>query len=135
MPSYISTQLLYLAGPLGAAARKSAAKNDLQIDILGKQRDSKTASSGALPIRRHVRSRQRAAGGREGSPAAQSRRHLGALERRLLQLRQHPYPMAYFWNPVGKGCKLAEDVDYSPQMPRSSKSSPTPPIPRPPTNG
>jgi hypothetical protein len=44
MPSYISTQLLYLAGPLGAAARKSAAKNDLQIDILGKQRDSKTAS-------------------------------------------------------------------------------------------
>src|SRR4029450_2385686 len=48
MPSYISRQLLYLAGPLQAAPRKAAAKNDGQIDILGKQRDSK---SGKLYVR------------------------------------------------------------------------------------
>ena len=42
MPSYVSRQLLYLAGPLQAAPQKSAAKNDAQVDILGKQRDSKT---------------------------------------------------------------------------------------------
>ena len=38
-PSYINTQLLYLAGPLGAAPRKSAAKNDAKIDIPGVPED------------------------------------------------------------------------------------------------
>lgn len=41
-PSYISRQLLYLAGPLQAAPRKAAAKNDAKVDVLGKHRDGKT---------------------------------------------------------------------------------------------
>src|SRR5215831_14524567 len=41
MPSFISRQLLYLAGPLQAAPKKAAAKSDGQIDILGKYRDNK----------------------------------------------------------------------------------------------
>ena len=41
-PSYISRQLLYLAGPLQAAPKKAAAKNDAKVDVLGKHRDSKT---------------------------------------------------------------------------------------------
>src|SRR5215510_2566535 len=48
MPSYISRQLLYLAGPLQAAPRKAAAKNDGQVDVLGKYRDNK---NGKLYVR------------------------------------------------------------------------------------
>ena len=42
LPSYISRQLLYLAGPLQAAPKKAAAKNDAKVDVLEKYRDSKT---------------------------------------------------------------------------------------------
>ena len=42
LPSYINRQLLYLAGPLQAAPKKAAAKNDAKVDILGRQRDDKT---------------------------------------------------------------------------------------------
>jgi hypothetical protein len=111
-PSYISRQLLYLAGPLGAASRQSAAKNDAKIDILGKHRDGKTG-------RRYVRYRY--AGTFVLDNALQDvvkirlPLHLddtwdrsgdecfswGSLHR-----------MAYFWNPLGKGCKLVEGVDY-----------------------
>ena len=42
LPSYISRHLLYLAGPLQAAPKKAAAKNDAKVDVLGKHRDSKT---------------------------------------------------------------------------------------------
>src|SRR5262249_2337727 len=42
MPSYINRQLLFLAGPLQAAIKKSAAKTDGKIEILGKYRDGKT---------------------------------------------------------------------------------------------
>src|SRR5947209_1034289 len=42
LPSYINLQLLYLAGPLQAAARKSAPKSDEKIEILGRQHDSRT---------------------------------------------------------------------------------------------
>jgi len=48
IPSYISRQLLYLAGPLQAAPKKAAAKNDAKVDVLGKHRDSKT---GKLQVR------------------------------------------------------------------------------------
>src|SRR5262245_62141941 len=41
-PSYINRQLLYLAGPLQAAPKKSAAKRDERVEVLGKHRDSKT---------------------------------------------------------------------------------------------
>lgn len=41
-PSYVSRQLLYLAGPLQAAPKRAAAKNDAKVDVLGKHRDSKT---------------------------------------------------------------------------------------------
>ena len=41
-PSYVNRQLLYLAGPLQAAPKKSAAKRDERVEILGKHRDAKT---------------------------------------------------------------------------------------------
>ena len=111
-PSYINTQLLYLAGPLGAAPRKSAAKNDAKIDILGKQRDSKT---GKL----HVRYRY--AGtfllDNELQDVVKIRLPLNPNDVRGRASDDcfsygSRYPMAYFWNPVGKGCKLVEGVDY-----------------------
>jgi len=42
LPSYINRQLLYLAGPLQAAPKKAAAKNDAKVDVLGKHRDGRT---------------------------------------------------------------------------------------------
>ena len=36
LPSYVSRQLLYLAGPLQAVPKKAAAKNDAKVDVLGK---------------------------------------------------------------------------------------------------
>lgn len=111
-PSYINLQLLYLAGPLGAAARKSAAKSDEQVEILGKHRDAKT---GKLNVR------YRYAGtfvlDNQIQDAAKVRLPLNPHD-----VREHSsddcftygsrYPMAYFWNPVGKGCKLVEGVHY-----------------------
>lgn len=112
MPSYVSLQLLYLAGPLQAAPRRAAAKSDEHIEILGKQRDGKT---GKLYVRY---------------------RYSGTfvLENELLDVVKIRLPlnpdeiadrssddcfsygsghrMAYFWNPVGKGCKLLEGRDY-----------------------
>lgn len=111
-PSYINLQLLYLAGPMGAAARKSAAKSDEQIDILGKQRDGKT---GKLQVR------YRYAGtfvlDNEIQDVAKIRLPLNPHDIRerstdaCFTYGSH-YPMAYFWNPLGKGCKLVEGVDY-----------------------
>jgi hypothetical protein len=111
-PSYINLQLLYLAGPLGAAARKSAAKSDEKVEILGKQRDSKTGK---------LRVRYRYAGtfvlDNEIQDVMKVRLPLNPHE-----AREHAgeecfsygsrYLMAYFWNPLGKGCKLVEGVDY-----------------------
>jgi hypothetical protein len=111
-PSYISLQLLYLAGPLGAAARKSAAKSNEKIEILGKQRDGKT---GKLQVR------YRYAGtfvlDNEIQDVAKIRLPIdphGIRERSTDECFTYGsrYPMAYFWNPLGKGCKLAEGVDY-----------------------
>ena len=110
--SYINTQLLYLAGPLGAAPRKSAAKSDAQIDILGKHRDGKT---GKL----HVRYRY------AGTFVLDNELQDVVKIRLPLNpdtIREHSedecfsygsrYRMGYFWNPLGKGCKLVEGVDY-----------------------
>ncbi len=111
-PSYINVQLLYLAGPLQAAPRKAAAKSNEKIDILDRHRDDKT---GKLYVRY---------------------RYAGTfvLDNELqdvvkIRLPLHPesiwdhsgdecftfgntHRMAYFWNPVGKGCKLVDGVDY-----------------------
>jgi hypothetical protein len=111
-PSYINLQLLYLAGPLGAATRKSAAKSDEKVDILGKQRDSRT---GKLQVR------YRYAGtfvlDNEIQDVVKIRLPLdphGVRDRSTDECFSYGsrYPMAYFWNPVGKGCKLAEGTDY-----------------------
>ena len=110
--SHVNTQLLYLAGPLGAAARKSAAKSDAQIDILGKQRDSKTGK---------LYARYRYTGtfvlDNELQDVVKIRLPLDPDT-----VREHSsddcftygsrYRMGYFWNPLGKGCKLVEGVDY-----------------------
>ena len=111
-PSYINLQLLYLAGPLGAAAKKSAAKSNEQIDILGKQRDSKT---GKLQVR------YRYAGtfvlDNEIQDVAKIRLPLNPHDIRERSTDEcftygSHYLMAYFWNPLGKGCKLVEGADY-----------------------
>ena len=112
MPSFISRQLLYLAGPLQAAPRKAAAKSDGEVDILGKHRDSKT---GKL----HVRYRY------TGTFVLDNEIQDVVKVRLPLNLDDiwerssddcfswgSRYRMAYFWSPLGKGCKLVEGVDY-----------------------
>jgi hypothetical protein len=112
MPSFISRQLLYLAGPLQAAPQKSAAKNDGQVDVLGKHRDSKT---GKLYVRYRY----------AGTFVLDNGLHDVVKVRLPLNLDKiwerssddcfswgNRYRMAYFWNPLGKGCKLVEGVDY-----------------------
>jgi hypothetical protein len=111
-PSFISRQLLYLAGPLQAAPRKAAAKSDGEVEVLGKQRDSKT---GKLYVRY-----------RYTGTFVLDNEIQDVLKIRLpLNLDDiwerssdecfswgSRYRMAYFWNPLGRGCKLVEGVDY-----------------------
>jgi len=111
-PSYISAQLLYLAGPLQAAPKKSAAKSNEQIDVLGKYRDSKTGKlyaryrySGTFvldnDIQGVVKIRLPLSPDRAMDHANDECFSYGAGHR-----------MAYFWSPLDKGCKLVEGVDY-----------------------
>jgi len=112
LPSHINLQLLYLAGPLQAAPKKAAAKSNEKIDILGKHRDSKT---GKLYVR------YRYAGtfvlDNELQDVVKIRLPLNPYD---IQERSSDdcfsygdiYRIAYFWNPVGKGCKLVDGVDY-----------------------
>ena len=112
IPSYVSVQLLYLAGPLQAAPRKAAAKSDEHIEILGKQRDGKT---GKLYVR------YRYSGTfvleNEFKDAVKIRLPLNTEE---IADRSSDdcfsygggHRLAYFWDPLGKGCKLVEGVDY-----------------------
>lgn len=112
MPSYISRQMLYLAGPLQAAPQKSAAKNDAQIDVLGKQRDSKT---GKLYVRYRYAGTFVLDGGIKDVVKVRLPLNLdGIWERSSEQCFSYgsTYQMAYFWDPLGKGCKLVEGVDY-----------------------
>jgi hypothetical protein len=112
MPSFISRQLLYLAGPLQAAPKKSAAKSDGQVDILEKYRDGKTGK---------VYVRYRYAGtfvlDNEIQDVVKVRLPLNLddiWERSSDDCFSwgSRYHMAYFWSPLGNGCKLVEGVDY-----------------------
>lgn len=112
VPSYISRQLLYLAGPLQAAPAKSAAKSDGEVEVLGKHRDGKT---GKLYVR------YRYAGtfvlGNDLQQVVKVRLPLNvdAIWDRSTEACfswGSGYRIAYFWNPVGKGCPLVEGVDY-----------------------
>jgi hypothetical protein len=112
LPSYINLQLLYLAGPLQAAARKSAPKSDEKIDILGKQHDSRT---GKIHVRyRYVGTFVLDAGLQD---VVKVRLPLNAetiWERSTDACYSFgsSHRIAYFWNPVAKGCKLVEGDDY-----------------------
>jgi hypothetical protein len=112
MPSYISRQLLYLAGPLQAAPKKSAAKNDGQIDILEKYRDSKTG-------KRYVRYRYTGIFVLDNALQDVVKIRLPLNLDDIWERSSENclswgtrYQIAYFWNPLGKGCQLREGVDY-----------------------
>jgi hypothetical protein len=112
LPSYINRQLLYLAGPLQAAPKKAAAKNDAKVDILGRQRDDKTG-------KHYVRYRY------TGTLVLDNGLQDVVKIRLPLNLDEvwdrstdkcfsygEKYRMAYFWAPLNKGCPLVEGVDY-----------------------
>jgi hypothetical protein len=112
MPSFINRQLLYLAGPLQAAPEKSAAKNNEQINLLGKYRDSKTNK---LYVRYQY----------TGTFLLDNEIQNVVMIRLPLNLDDISdrssdncfsegggHRMAYFWSPLGKGCQLVEGVDY-----------------------
>lgn len=112
LPSYINRQLLYLAGPLQAAPRKAAAKNDAKIDVLGKRRDEKT---GKLYVRYRY----------TGTFVLDDKLQDVVKIRLPLNLDEvwerstdkcfswgDRYRMAYFWAPLSKGCPLVDGVDY-----------------------
>ena len=112
MPSYVSRQLLYLAGPLQAAPQKSAAKNDAQVDILGKQRDSKT---GKLYARYRYAGTFVLENGIKDVVKVRLPLNLDTVWDRSSEhcfSFGNAYQYAYFWNPLGKGCQLIEGVDY-----------------------
>ena len=112
LPSYISRQLLYLAGPLQAAPKKAAAKNDAKVDVLGKHRDSKTG-------KHYVRYRYTGTfvldNGLQDVVKIRLPLNLDEVwERSTVNCFSwgDKYRMAYFWAPLNKGCPLVDGVDY-----------------------
>jgi hypothetical protein len=111
-PSYINRQLLYLAGPLQAAPKKAAAKRDERVEILGKHRDDKT---GKLYVRYRYTDTFLLENDLQDVVKIRLPLNLDEIwERASLDCYSYgsQYHMAYFWNPVAKGCKLVEGVDY-----------------------
>lgn len=111
-PSYINRQLLYLAGPLQSAPRKAAAKKDEKIEILGKQRDART---GKLYVRYRYTDTFVLDNDIQDVVKIRLPLHLDdTWERSSLDCFSYgaAYHIAYFWNPLGKGCKLVDGVDY-----------------------
>ena len=113
LPSYINRQLLYLAGPLQAAPKKAAAKNDAKVDILGRHRDDRTG-------RHYVHYRY------TGTFVLDNALQDTVKIRLPLNLDEvwerstdtcfswgEKYRMAYFWAPLNKGCPLADGIDYT----------------------
>ena len=111
-PSYISRQLLYLAGPLQAAPKKAAAKNDAKVDVLGKHRDSKT---GKLYVRYRYTGTFVLDNGLQDVVKIRLPLNLDEVwERSTVNCFSwgDKYRMAYFWAPLNKGCQLVDGVDY-----------------------
>ncbi|MBV8407164.1 MAG: hypothetical protein JOY64_06010 [Alphaproteobacteria bacterium] len=112
MPSFISRQLLYLAGPLQAAPHKAAAKSNGEVHVLEKYRDSKTAK---LYVRYRYDGTFVLDNGIQGVAKVRLPLNLDAIWDRSSDdcfSWGSRYRMAYFWDPLGKGCKLVEGVDY-----------------------
>ena len=112
-PSYISRQLLYLAGPLQAAPRKAAAKNDAKIEILGRHRDGKT---GRLYVRYRYTGTFVLDNGLQDVVKIRLPLNLDEVWERSNDncfSWGDKYRMAYFWAPLKKGCPLVDGVDYS----------------------
>lgn len=111
-PSYISRQLLYLAGPLQAAPRKAAAKNDAKVGVLGKHRDGKT---GKLYVRYRYTGTFVLDNGLQDVVKIRLPLNLDAIWERSSDSCfswGEKYRMAYFWAPLNKGCALVDGVDY-----------------------
>ena len=112
LPSYINRQLLYLAGPLQAAPKKAAAKNDAKVDVLGKHRDGKT---GKLYVRYRYTGIFVLDSGLQDIVKICLPLNLDEIWERSSNncfSWGDKYRMAYFWAPLNKGCALVEGVDY-----------------------
>lgn len=112
-PSYINRQLLYLAGPLQAAPKKAAAKNDAKVDVLGKHRDNKT---GKLYVRYRYTGTFVLDNGLQDIVKIRLPLNLDEVWERSNDncfSWGDKYRMAYFWAPLNKGCPLVDGVDYS----------------------
>lgn len=112
LPSYISNQLLYLAGPLQAAPRKAAAKNDAKVDVLGRHRDGKT---GKLYVRYRYTGTFVLDSGLQDVVKIRLPLNLDKVWERSSDTCfswGEKYRMAYFWAPLSKGCPLVDGVDY-----------------------
>ncbi len=113
LPSYINRQLLYLAGPLQAAPKKAAAKNDAKVEVLGKHRDSKT---GKLYVRYRYTGTFVLDNGLQNVVKIRLPLNLDEVWERSSDncfSWGDKYRMAYFWAPLNKGCALVDGVDYS----------------------
>ncbi len=113
LPSYINRQLLYLAGPLQAAPKKAAAKNDAKVDVLGKHRDSK---NGKLYVRYRYTGTFVLDSGLQDVVKIRLPLNLDEVWDRSTDKCfswGEKYRMAYFWAPLNKGCPLVDGVDYS----------------------
>jgi hypothetical protein len=111
-PSYINRQLLYLAGPLQAAPKRAAPKRDERVEVLGKHRDAKT---GKLYVRYRYTDTFVLENELQDVVKVRLPLHLDdTWERSSLDCFSYgsTYHIAYFWNPMAKGCKLVDGVDY-----------------------
>lgn len=112
LPSYINRQLLYLAGPLQAAPKKAAAKNDAKVEVLGKHRDGKT---GKLYVRYRYTGTFVLDNGLQDVVKIRLPLNLDEVWERSSDncfSWGDKYRMAYFWAPLNKGCALVDGVDY-----------------------
>lgn len=108
---YAHDQMLYLAGPLQGAEKKSGPKRDQQIQLLDKFTDSqgrymaRYQYTGTLVLANSIQNTVAIR-----LPYNHTTIYKASNERCYSEGPGHI--AAYFWNPLEKGCNLAEGKDY-----------------------
>lgn len=109
--TYINQQLLYLAGPLQAAPKKSGPKHDAQISVLDKYR----TQNGNLMVRYQYSGTFVFHNSLQNTVTIYLPIDFSTIFAKSNDAcfsYGEKYRYAYFWNPVGRGCNLVDGVDY-----------------------
>lgn len=109
---YINQQLLYLAGPLQAAPKKSGPKSDAQLTVLEKFRDSQTGKMYARYQYTGTFVLENAIQGTVAIHLPYDFSTIFTVSNDACFSHGNVYRYAYYWNPVGAGCNLIAGQDY-----------------------